>query len=69
MTRMGAMFTVPALGLWAVVSRWGKPKGMLHNFLLVIGLLLINMAFVSGLSKLYSTTGGEVLSNFSTVIR
>jgi hypothetical protein len=41
---------------------------MLHNLLLVIGLLLINMAFVAGLSKLYGTPGGAVGSNFSHTI-
>ena len=68
MTRMGAVFTVPALGFWAVLSRWGKPKNMLHAFLVVCSLLLINMALVSGLSKLYGNPAGAVASNFSTVI-
>jgi hypothetical protein len=68
MIRMGAMFTVPALGLWALVLRWGKPKSVLYVFFLLVGLLMINLALVSGLSKLYGTPDGALGSNFSTVI-
>lgn len=68
LTRMGAMFTLPALGLWVVVSRWGARREVFRATLVVGALLLVNVALVSGLSRLYGTAGGAVGSNFSDTI-
>jgi len=65
LTRMGAMFTLPALGLWIILSRWGTRREILRATLLVVALALVNMAMVGGMSEFYGTTGGAVGSNFS----
>lgn len=68
LTRMGAMFTLPAMGLWVIVSRWGSRREVLRATLLVAALVLANAALISGLSRLYGTTSGAVGSNFSHTI-
>lgn len=68
MTRMGAMFTLPALGLWAVLSQRGSPNKISQVIFGLISLTLVNIVVVSSLSKLYGTQAGAVASNFSTVI-
>ncbi len=65
MTRMGSMFTLPALGLWAVLSQWGDRRKTIRAALVIVALLLLNAAFITGLAKLYGTTSGATGSNFS----
>lgn len=68
LTRMGAMFTLPAMGLWVIFSRSGSRRDVLRAMLSVGGLVFINVVLISGMSKLYGTAGGAVGSNFSHTI-
>jgi hypothetical protein len=68
MTRMGAMFTAPALALWVVIARDSRPGALARRLVLTASLFLVNTALVSGLFMLYGSPGGAVGSNFSETI-
>lgn len=66
--RMGSMFTIPALGIWVVITQFGNIKRLTAGVVIVVVALLANFALVSGLSKLYGSEGGATGSNFSHTI-
>jgi hypothetical protein len=68
LTRMGSMFTLPALGLWTVITQVGSPRRIVVGMAVVVAILLTNFGFVGALSKLYGTEGGATGSNFSHTI-
>jgi len=68
MIRMGAMFTIPALGLWAVISQLGHRRKMAVAALWVSGLFLMVVGISSVVLKFYGAPGSQVGSNFSYVI-
>ena len=68
LTRMGSMFTVPALALW-LVWQFGHGVGVeVRNAVLATGVLLCVFGLNSLLSNAYGTSGGEIGSNFSYVL-
>lgn len=68
MTRMGAMFTAPALAVWVVIARTSKPGALARRLALAASLFLINTALVSALFMLYGSPDGAVGANFSDTI-
>lgn len=68
MIRMGAMFTVPAIGLWLILSRMDNRSKVLKASFWVILIFIANISLSSGLFKIYATADGAVGSNFSHVV-
>jgi hypothetical protein len=67
-TRMGSMFTIPAIWLW-LVSQFGSTFRRKFVILIICGGATIGVALVNfGVAKLYTRDLGMVGSNFSYVL-
>lgn len=68
MTRMGSMFTIPALLLWLIwqFGRGAAAKARIAG--VAIGIIAAVVGLNSLLSKVYGTNGAETGSNFSFVL-
>ena len=65
--RMASMFTIPAFGLWLILTPSSLQRRLMAGCV-VGGVLLVNFGVSGALSKFYGIERGQVGSNFSYVI-
>jgi hypothetical protein len=65
MTRMGSMFTIPALSVWLILQFGSSLRERLRVGAIVLAILGVIFAANSALTKLYGTPGSIPGSNFS----